>query len=478
MKADFCYSPVTEETVEYLISLFGIAGVSTDKEKTAAYSRDEVALHMWGKSYEAEVVCFAENTEQISALMKYACAHRIPVTPRGAGTGLSGGAVPAFRGIELSLERMNKIVEIDCSNLTVTVEPGVVTSDINKAAAAKGLMYAGDPCSGDVSFIGGNVAENAGGNKVLKYGPTGSHVLGMEVVLPDGSVTWFGGKRRKDVTGYDFVHLIIGSEGTLGIVTKIILKLLPKPPYIVDLLVPFSSVRTAMEAVPCVMTEGRKIPSSIEYMDKCSMLLTEKYLSTAFSYSGSAEAYLIFQYEDSDREHLADDIERIGDLCLEKGALEVFVADNRTTRDKLWKGRKSVAEAVWSYAPIQIANEDIVIPASEITVFMEELENISRADGVKYAAYGHVGDGNMHVTLYVEEENENWRTIIEKARLDVYRSVIRLGGTLTGEHGVGLKRLEYVPLFLDAAQIDLIRRVKLAFDPANILNPGKIVPWE
>lgn len=478
MKANFSYSPVTEETVEFLVSVFGRSGVSIDREKVATYSRDEVALHMWERNYEAEVVCFAENTGQISKLMKYACSHRIPVTPRGAGTGLSGGAVPAYGGIELSLERMNKILEIDCRNLTITAEPGVITSDINKVAATKGLMYAGDPCSGDASFIGGNVAENAGGNKVLKYGPTGSHVLGMEVVLPNGAVTWFGGKRRKDVTGYDFMHLIVGSEGTLGIVTRIILKLLPKPPFVTDLLVPFPDVRTAMETVPAVMTEGKRIPSSIEYMDKCSMQLTEKYLNTVFPYSGLAEAYLIFQYEDSDKEHLADDIERIGDLCLGKGALEVFVADNRTTRDKLWKGRKSVAEAVWSYAPIQIANEDIVIPASEIAVFMEELGKISRTDGVKYAAYGHVGDGNMHVTLYIDGENERWRETIEKARCDMYRTVIRLGGTLTGEHGVGLKRREYIPMFLDEAQIDLIRSVKIAFDPANILNPGKIVPWE
>ncbi|MFR5880441.1 MAG: FAD-binding oxidoreductase [Cloacibacillus evryensis] len=229
MEANFSYSPVTDNTVADLIAIFGRSGVSVDREKIEAYSKDEVAPHLWEKKYEAEVVCFAETAEQISRLMKYANEYRIPVTPRGAGTGLSGGAVPAYKGIELSLERMNRILEFDAENLTMTVEPGVITSDINKAALDNHLMYAGDPCSGDASFIGGNVAENAGGNKVVKYGPTGSHVLGMEVVLPDGSVSWFGGKRRKDVTGYDFVHLMVGSEGTLGIVTKIILKLLPCP---------------------------------------------------------------------------------------------------------------------------------------------------------------------------------------------------------------------------------------------------------
>lgn len=478
MEANFSYSPVTDNTVADLIAIFGRSGVSVDREKIEAYSKDEVAPHLWEKKYEAEVVCFAETAEQISRLMEYANEYRIPVTPRGAGTGLSGGAVPAYKGIELSLERMNRILEFDAENLTMTVEPGVITSDINKAALDNHLMYAGDPCSGDASFIGGNVAENAGGNKVVKYGPTGSHVLGMEVVLPDGSVSWFGGKRRKDVTGYDFVHLMVGSEGTLGIVTKIILKLLPCPSFIVDLLVPFADVGSAIKAVPAVMTEGKCVPSSIEFIDKQSMVLTEEYLQTKFPFSREAGAHLILQYEGNDREHLADEIEKVGDICLKQGALEVFVADNRTTKDKLWKGRKSVAEAVWAHAPIQIANEDVVIPTSRAADFMKELENLCRDAGIKYAAYGHLGDGNMHVTLYLEREEREWREIIEAARRRLYAIVIKFGGTLTGEHGVGLKRVEYVPLFIDRAQIELIRRVKLAFDPNNILNPGKMVPWE
>lgn len=478
MTANFDFARVTPEIVCDLMEIFGSSGVSADREKAAAYSKDEVAMHLWKKKYVAEVVCFAENTEQISSLMKYANKKRIPVTPRGAGTGLSGGAVPAYKGIELSLERMNRILEFDAENLTMTVEPGVITSDINKAALDNHLMYAGDPCSGDASFIGGNVAENAGGNKVVKYGPTGSHVLGMEVVLPDGAVSWFGGKRRKDVTGYDFVHLMVGSEGTLGIVTKIILKLLPCPSFIVDLLVPFADVGSAIKAVPAVMTEGKCVPSSIEFIDKQSMVLTEEYLQTKFPFSREAGAHLILQYEGNDREHLADEIEKVGDICLKQGALEVFVADNRTTKDKLWKGRKSVAEAVWAHAPIQIANEDVVIPTSRAADFMKELENLCRGAGIKYAAYGHLGDGNMHVTLYLEREEREWREIIEAARRRLYAVVIKFGGTLTGEHGVGLKRVEYVPLFIDRAQIELIRRVKLAFDPNNILNPGKMVPWE
>ena len=478
MTAKFDFARVTQTTVRDLVEIFGPSGVSVDREKVKAYSKDEVALHLWDKEYTADVVCFAENTEQISDLMRYANDKKIPVTPRGAGTGLSGGAVPAFCGIELSLERMNKILEFDMENLTITVEPGVVTAEINKAAADHGLLYAGDPCSGDASFIGGNVAENAGGNKVVKYGPTGNHVLGMEVVLPDGSVTWFGGKRRKDVTGYDFVHLMVGSEGTLGIVTKIILRLLPSSSFVVDLLVPFADVKSAIKAVPAIMTEGKSIPSSIEFIDKQSMLLTEEYLRTKFPFSNEADAHLILQYEGNERERLADEIEKIGDICLKQGALEVFVADNRTVKDKLWKGRKSVAEAVWAHAPIQVSNEDVVIPASAVADFMRELDDICHGAGVKYAAYGHLGDGNMHVTLYLEGETPGWREIIGDVRQKLYTIVIKLEGTLTGEHGVGLKRAAYISQFLDDAQIDLIRRVKLAFDPNNILNPGKIVPWE
>lgn len=477
MNIKFSYSPVLEDTVEDLIAIFGESGVSVDQEKIDAYSRDEVASHLWDRKYTAEVVCFAETTEQISDLMKYANMHRIPVTPRGAGTGLSGGAVPAYKGIELSLERMNRILELDTENLTVTVEPGVITAEINKAAKEHSLFYPGDPCSGDASFIGGNVAENAGGNKVVKYGATGNHVLGMEVVLPDGSITWFGGKRRKDVTGYDFAHLIVGSEGTLCIVTKVILGLLPLAPFVVDLLVPFSNLVSALDAIPHVLKDGKAIPSSIEFMDRLSMTLTEEYLKTKFPFSSQAEVYLILQYEGFNADHLMDEFEKIGDICIANGALEVFVADNKTTRDKLWKGRKSVAEAIWAFEPVQLSNEDVVVPCNSVAPLMKELERIGEQYNVQHATYGHLGDGNMHVTFFIADRNPGWKNILASAREDLYATLKKMGGTLSGEHGIGLKRKEYMPLFLDEAQIDLIRRVKLAFDPNNILNPGKIVTW-
>ncbi len=474
---DTRYRPVDRETLRALQEILGERNVSVDAEKILVYSRDEVAGAPWEEECLAEVVVFPETTEQVAALARFADAHRLPLTPRGAGTGLSGGAVPACRGILVSFEKMNRILEVDTANLTITVEPGVVTSEINKAALDEGLMYAGDPCSGDASFIGGNIAENAGGNKVVKYGPTGSHVLALEVVLPDGSVTWFGGKRRKDVTGYDFVHLMVGSEGTLGLITRAVLRLVPFPAHTVDLLVPFEDIPSAMDFVPRIMTEARIVPSSIEFMDSLSVAMTERFLSTRVPFSDRAGAYLIIQLEGNDREGLADEYEKVGDLCLARGALEVFVADNRTMQDKLWKARKSVAEAVWALYPGDNLNEDIVVPTSAVPELMSELDRLCLGAGARYVSYGHVGDGNMHVTVYFEETFEGYGDVLHELQTELYKSTRRLGGTLTGEHGVGLKRRDCVPQFLDETQMALIRRVKLAFDPNNILNPGKIVPW-
>jgi glycolate oxidase len=410
--------------------------------------------------------------------MKLANEELIPVTPRGAGTGLSGGAVPLYRGIVLSLEKMNRILELDEKNLTITVEPGVVTGEIQKFANRHGLLYAGDPCSGDSSFIGGNVAENAGGNKVIKYGPTGSHVLGLEVVLPNGEVTFFGGKRVKDVTGYNFVQLMIGSEGTLGIVTKIVLRLLPLPKYVVDLLVPFKTMKEAIDFVPIIVREGKIVPTSIEFMDRPSLLLTEQFLNAKLPYD-DAEAQLIIELEGNNKSAVEDDYERIGNLCFEHGALEVFVADNRNTRERIWRIRKSIAEAVNALYPANCL-EDVVVPTSNIPELMREVDEISRKHNVKAISYGHAGDGNVHVTFLKDEKDseEVWIKKLKAALEDLYSITKNLGGTISGEHGIGLKRRDYVELVLDKAQIELIKSVKRAFDPNLILNPGKIVRFE
>jgi len=470
------YNKVDEKIIEKLKNIVGERNVTMDPEKLEVYSHDEEGQPR--VEIPPEVVVFPETTEQVSEIMKLANEELIPVTPRGAGTGLSGGAVPLYRGIVLSLEKMNKILELDEKNLTITVEPGVVTGEIQKFANRHGLLYAGDPCSGDSSFIGGNVAENAGGNKVIKYGPTGNHVLGLEVVLPSGEITFFGGKRVKDVTGYNLVQLMVGSEGTLGIITKIILRLLPLPKYVVDLLVPFKTLREAIDFVPVIVREGKIIPTSIEFMDKPSLLLTEEFLNLKLPYD-DAEAQLIIELESSNKSAVEDDYERIGNLCFKHGALEVFVADNRNTREKIWRIRKSIAEAVNALYPANCL-EDVVVPTSNIPELMREVERISQEHAIKAISYGHAGDGNVHVTFLKDEKDsqEEWVKKLKDALKDLYVVTKNLGGTISGEHGIGLKRRDYMELVVDKAQINLIKSIKRAIDPNMILNPGKIVRFE
>lgn len=465
------YNKITVELKKELTNIVGQHCINTDEERLEAYSHDEVK----GEKYrhKPEAIVFAETTEQISKVMTFANQHLIPVTPRGAGTGLSGGAVPIKGGIVLSLERMNRIVELDEETLTITVEPGVVTDEIQKMAAASGLLYAGDPCSSDASFIGGNLAENAGGNKVVKYGPTGDHVMGIEVVLPDGTVDVFGGKLVKNVTGYDFVNLMVGSEGTLGIITKIILKLIPLPEFTVDLLVPFKSVEEAIAFVPKIMIEAHTIPASLEFMDNASLRLAERFLNNELPYSDSA-AHLIIGIEGNSREQVADEYEKIGQMCFDYGAQEVFVADNRNTREKIWKARKSIAEAISAFYP-DFCMEDVVVPINKIPQLMTFVNELSEKEKIETVNFGHAGDGNMHVTfLNAEKTGKVWDDQVEINLKRLYKKVLELGGTLSGEHGIGIKRMPYLPMALSESQINLIKRVKKAFDPKDILNPGKI----
>lgn len=465
------FNRLTTQLLKELTDIVGSHCINTDEERLEVYSHDEVK----GEKYKhmPEAVVFAESTKQISKVMAFANQHLIPVTPRGAGTGLSGGAVPIKGGIVLSLERMNRIVELDEETLTITVEPGVVTDEIQKMAAAPGLLYAGDPCSSDASFIGGNLAENAGGNKVVKYGPTGDHVMGIEVVLPDGTVDFFGGKLVKNVTGYDFINLMVGSEGTLGIITKIILKLIPLPEFTVDLLVPFKTVEEAIAFVPKIMIEAHTIPASLEFMDNASLRLAERFLNNELPYSDSA-AHLIIGIEGNGREQVADEYEKIGQMCFKYGAQEVFVADNRNTREKIWKARKSIAEAISAFYP-DFCMEDVVVPINKIPQLMSFVNELSQREHIETVNFGHAGDGNMHVTfLSAEKTGKVWNDKVEANLKQLYKRVLELGGTLSGEHGIGIKRMPYLPMALSQSQISLIKRVKRAFDPNDILNPGKI----
>lgn len=445
--------------------------IKYDEETLERYSRDETAEL---KAVKPEVVVFPVSTEEVSDVMRFANRHLIPVTPRGAGTGLSGGAVPAFRGIVMSLEKMNRILEFDAANMMITVEPGVITGEIQKLADRHGLVYGGDPCSSESSSIGGNIAENAGGNKVMKYGPTGYHVYGLEVVLPSGEVTRLGGKMIKDVSGLDLIHLIVGSEGTLGIATRITLRLLPKPKYSVALLIPFPDIDTAIAAVPKLMTGSGVVPTSLEFMDASSIKAVCSFLNMEFPYA-DAGAHLIVEVEGSSKDSVFDDYVKLGESAIEAGGLEAFVADNRNTREKLWKARKSIAEALASISPVHCM-EDVSVPMASIPELIKFSEEIARERGLEMIAFGHAGDGNVHVSFIKGDmPEERWNEALPLALEELYAKTTRLGGCISGEHGIGLKRKKYLASITDRAQLDLIRGIKRAFDPSYILNPGKIV---
>jgi glycolate oxidase len=466
------YNMVTEEILNKLIEIVGKKNVLTDKEKIETYSHDETPREQY--AHRPEVVVIPRTAEEIAEIVKLANKKLIPVTPRGAGSGLSGGAIPVFGGIVISLEKMNKILEIDYNNMMMVLEPGVITNDINEVIAEKGLFYAGYPMSVETCFIGGNVAENAGGGRAVKYGVTSRYIMGLEIVTPEGDIVQLGGKLVKDVTGYDIKQLIIGSEGTLGIVTKVIIKLIPLPTARVDLLVLFKDVKSAIKMVPRVMTEAKIVPTSVEFMDKLSVQASCQYLNEHLPYQKSGAMLLI--EVDGNREDLVnDDYETIGELCLANGAIEVYVADNYTTQERIWSVRRNIAEAFMVLSPHQ-SLEDIVVPISAIPDLMPELDRISRKYDIKIPCYGHAGDGNLHATLVKNPEStmEEWYDVEVKALRDLYQASKKLGGTLSGEHGIGSKRKDFMGIVSSSVEMDLMRRIKKAFDPNNIMNPGKI----
>jgi len=466
------YNPVTKEIIDELVDIVGKKNVISDKEKIESYSHDETPVEQYG--HMPEVVVTPKTTEEIAKIVKLANRELIPITPRGAGSGLSGGAIPVFGGIVISVEKMNRVFEIDYNNMMMVLEPGVVTNDVNEKIVEHGLFFAGYPMSVETCYIGGNIAENAGGGKAVKYGVTGRYVMGLEIVTPTGEVVELGGKRVKDVTGYDLKQLIVGSEGTLGIVTKVIIKLLPLPTVKEDLLVLFADVKSAIDMVPEIMTNARIIPTSIEFMDKLSVQTSCEYLNEHLPYQ-KAGAMLLIEVDGNKEEQVEADAEAIGELCLDEGAIEVYVADNYTTQERVWSVRRNIAEAFKVVSPHQ-SLEDIVVPIAAIPDLMPELERISTKYNIQIPCYGHAGDGNLHATLVKNPESsiQEWYEIEKKALREIYQATKELGGTISGEHGIGLKRKPYMKIVISPVELELMRKIKKAFDPNNIMNPGKI----
>ena len=471
--AETKYNPVTPEVVEELTKLLGEKHVIFhDPEKLEAYSHDEVAEQQYAHMPEAAVR--PETAEQIAQIMKLANRKRIPVTPRGAGSGLSGGAVPLCGGIVLLTDRMNKVIEIDRRNMTITCQPGVVTNEINELIRDDGLFYAGYPMSLETCYIGGNVAENAGGGKAVKYGVTGRYVLGLELVTPTGQIVKLGGKLVKDVTGYNLIALMVGSEGTLGIFTEITLKLMPLPKASVDLLCLFESAAAAIEAVPVIMTTGGIIPTAIEFMDQTSVRASCEYLNETIPYT-RAGAMLLVTVDGPDEHQVEVQYEAIGELCLANGAIEVYVADNYTTSERIWKVRRNIGEA-FAVISRHHSSEDPVVPISAIPKLAAGMREIARKYEVLIPCYGHAGDGNMHTHIVKNPDwpAEQWHETLPKILTDLYTLTAELGGKLSGEHGIGHKRKQYMPMFASHASIEMMRSIKRALDPNNILNPGKL----
>jgi len=464
------YNKVGSAVLEELRQIVGADNVIDDGEAFDSYAHDETV----GLRADPEAVVRITSTEDVSAVLRLAQRERIPVTPRGGGYGLSGGAVPVHGGIVLAMEKMNRILEIDQKNLMVTVEPGVFTGDIHRAVEAEGLFYPPDPASQDSCTIGGNLAEGAGGPRAVKYGVTKDYVCGLEAVLPSGEVIQCGGKLVKNVTGYNLTQLLVGSEGTLAVITKIILRLLPQPKVQVDLLVPYDDFQAAADTVSDIISH-RIVPSTIEFMEQDSILAVEKLLGRELPYRDAA-AQLLIQLDGNRREAVDADFEVVGDLCLEHGARDVLVARDRPTRDRLWEARRLIIDALNHECPINHM-EDVVVPRAEIPPLLKGIKAIAAREGVRIICFGHVGDGNVHVNVLKDDlSDERWEALVPALSEAIYALSLSLGGTITGEHGVGATRRGYLPMAMGEAQIEVMRRIRAAFDPNQILNPGKILP--
>ncbi len=468
METESRYGKVTDNVIALLTEIVGGGNVLTGDEREN-YSRDEMP---GSKPILPEVVVKPENTGSIAKILKLADEKKIPVTPRGAGTGLSGGAVPIYGGIVLSLEKMNRILEIDKDNFVAVVEPGVALADFYRAVEEHGLYY--PPYPGETSAtIGGNVATNAGGMRAVKYGVTRNSVLGLEAVLPTGEIIKAGGKFVKCSTGYDLTQLIIGSEGTLSLITRIILKLITPPGRQEILLIPFHNLHDAIGAVPDILKE-RVLPVGIEFMERDIINMVEQYTSVELPLHGYDAFLMVIVEADSEDEfhHFAT---HIGEICLNHGAVDVFVPGSERAKRNLLESREKFYSVIGHFGMLDIA--DVVVPRSKIAEFVESAKKTAEERGIQLVAYGHAGDGNVHLHPLGQRTDESEDTVKELFTR-IYETGISLGGTISGEHGLGFAKKDYFLRAEDKNKIALMKRIKRAFDPNNILNPGKVFDLE
>lgn len=460
--------PVLEQ-LEAFKKIVGEPYVFVDEEVLRIYAKDETECLL----YLPDVVIKPRTPEEISAIMMLCNRHAIPVTPRGGGTGLSGGALPHLGGVLLSMERFNTILQIDERNLQVTTEPGVITEVLQEAVKEKGLFYPPDPSSKGSCMIGGNIAENSGGPKAVKYGVVRDYVLNLEMVLPTGEIIWTGANVLKNSTGYNLTQLVVGSEGTLGIVTKIVLKLIPLPKHDLLMLVPFRSLEKAGEAVSAIFRAGFT-PSALELMEIDALQITAKLVdSTAVPIGEDIEAHLIIEVDGNHLDTLMLEMEAIAALLAEYDAGEIFFADDAQQKAELWKLRRRAGEAI-KMAGYSI-EEDTVVPRAELPALIRAVKDLGKKHNYHAVCFGHAGDGNLHIRIKKEgvENSLSDPDMVESLRA-LFKLVKNLGGTISGEHGIGLVQKGYMDIVFEEAQLRLMRQIKKAFDPNNILNAGKI----
>lgn len=461
-------------TSDILISLQNIVGTSyvfTDDETRKNYGHDETEDY----NFPPQVVVKPKTPEEISAIMKLATEHTIPVTPIGAKTGLSGGALSIYGGIGLSMERFNSIIGVDDKNLQVIVEPGVITQVLKDAVAEKGLFYPVDPSSLGSCFIGGNIAENSGGARAVKYGVTKDYVLNLEVVLPNGEIIWTGANTLKNSTGYNLTQLMVGSEGTLGIITKIVLKLIPKVTHTILMLVPFYKAEQACEAVSAIFRAGI-VPSALEFMERDAIDWTMRYVEgVSVPVKEEIQAHLLIEVDGNYPEVLFQEAEKMTEVLEQFEIDEVLFADTEDQKNALWKLRRAVGEAVKSNSVYK--EEDTVVPRYALPILLKGVKDAGKKYGFHTVCYGHAGDGNLHINIVKGDMSDaNWITEVPKGIVEIFELTVQLKGTLSGEHGIGYVQKDYMPLAFNATELNLMKGIKNLFDPLGILNPGKILP--
>ncbi|MCP3101337.1 FAD-binding protein [Myxococcus sp. K15C18031901] len=448
-----------------LVTVLAPDQLRRDADTLASYARDESDSGV----FPPDVVVFPRDTAQVSAVFKACVEQGVPFTPCGARTGKSGGSLPLRGGVAVSLERMNRIRSISVEDLTAVVEPGVITGDLMRAVEAVGLFYPPDPNSWESCTLGGNVAENAGGPRALKYGVTRDYVIGLEWVLPDGEVVRVGRRTIKGVAGYDLVGLFVGSEGTLGVATEITLQLIPLPRKVMTALVVFPSVLDAARGVSAVLAGGI-LPRCLELIDDVALRAVD---GRGFTFPAGAGAAVIAEVDGASEDGLWEELSRLGDICTQQGATQTLVAQDDAQREKLWAVRRVISPALRALKPRKVS-EDIVVPRSKIPEIIQRLKAMGAELGLTVATYGHAGDGNLHANILYEGPHQ--RHLVDEALRRMLEMTVELGGTITGEHGVGLAKREYLALEQQQPLIALQRRLKDFFDPSGLLNPEKIFP--